>query len=223
MPSKKIILITGIIGLLGAILTGIGEFLLHYDPLARFSISNYDFMLATSTQQQTLGHFIAVFGAPFYIVGCWHIYLMLKPAGQKLAFTAFILGSYGFIVGGDWISSRASIGALIHFQERGNDIENLSALYQLRYESLLAVVRTTTLILSALYIFLVLTGKSYYQKYCFIFSPIVLLLSSLIVYYFSPTLGKYVMPIALNVGYGLFFLMSLWQAQKIENPPKSNL
>jgi hypothetical protein len=34
--------VTGIIGLVGAILCGTGEFLLHFDPLARFS--GYEFM-----------------------------------------------------------------------------------------------------------------------------------------------------------------------------------
>ena len=79
-------MLTGLLGLLAAILTGTGEFLLHYDPLARFSEKSYDFMLAASDERQTIGHFIGVLGAPLYVVGCWHIYLMLKPAGQKIAF-----------------------------------------------------------------------------------------------------------------------------------------
>ena len=112
VSEKRILLLTGMAGCAAAFLVGIGEFLLHYDPLGRFSEVNYDFMLASSNARQTLGHFFGVLGAPLYIAGCWHIYLMLRPAGQKLAFATFVLSSYGFFVGAVWIGSRASIGAL---------------------------------------------------------------------------------------------------------------
>lgn len=213
--NKKTIIITGIIGLIAAILTGVGEFLLHYDPLARFSETSYDFMLATSDEQQTMGHFFGVFGAPLYVIGCWHIYLMLKPANQKIAFLAFIIGAYGFMIGADWISSRASIGALIHLQQTGTDVNSLISLYQLRYETLLSVIRITTLSLSLIFIGLVLTGRSHYQKWHAVFNPIVLLLGSFLVYVVVPDIGKYIMPIALNVGFGIFFIISLIQARKI--------
>lgn len=213
--EKRIVIITGFLGLMAAILTGTGEFLLHYDPLARYSETGYEFMLAASDERQTMGHFFGVLGAPLYVVGCWHIYLMLKPAGQKLALTAFVLGAYGFMVGADWISSRASIGALIHFQQTGINIDELIALYQLRYETLLTVIRITTLALSLIFIGLVLTGRSHYQKWHAIFNPIVLLIGSFVVYFFAPEIGKYIMPIALNVAFGIFFIFSMIQARKI--------
>lgn len=37
MTDKRLIMITGQIGLVAAILVGIGEFLLHYDSLARYT------------------------------------------------------------------------------------------------------------------------------------------------------------------------------------------
>lgn len=215
MSEKQMIIITGLVGFLAAILTGVGEFLLHYDPLARFSETSYDFMLATSDEQQTMGHFFGVFSAPLYVMGCWHIYLMLKPASQKIAFLAFIIGAYGFMIGADWISSRASIGALIHLQQTGADVDSLVSLYQLRYETLLSVIRVTTLSLSLLFIGLVLTGRSHYSKWHALFNPIVLLLGSFLVYVALPDIGKYIMPIALNVGFGIFFIISLIQARKI--------
>ncbi len=211
----KTILITGLIGLLAAILTGTGEFFLHFDPLARFSESSYEFMLATSDSQQTTGHFLGALSAPLYIIGMWHIYLMLKPANQKVAFAGFLLSSYGFAVGALWLSSRASIGALTHLQATGIDVGPLVELYQLRYETLLSVVRITTLAISVIYIWLVLTGRSHYQKWQVILNPITLLISNFIVYAIAPEIGKYIMPIALNTGFGAFFIMSLLQAKKL--------
>jgi len=58
MPNK--IMITGLIGLLAAVLVGVGEYLLHYDPLARFSEGGFGFMQGIGEQRTTLGHF---FGA----------------------------------------------------------------------------------------------------------------------------------------------------------------
>ena len=52
--------LTGIIGLIGALLCGTGEFLLHFDPEARFS--GYDFMADISDARLTRGHFFAVIG-----------------------------------------------------------------------------------------------------------------------------------------------------------------
>ena len=132
LTQQKVLILTGVVGLMAAILVGIGEFLLHFDALARFSEDSYEFMLATSDKRQTVGHFFGVLGAPLYVVGCWHIYLMLKPANQTLAFIGFLTSAYGFMIGADWISSRASIGALVHFQEAGGNIEGLVPLYQLR-------------------------------------------------------------------------------------------
>jgi hypothetical protein len=215
--QRQFLVLTGVIGLIAAILVGIGEFLLHFDSLARFSADGFAFMLAASDERQTVGHFFGVLGAPLYLVGCWHIYLMLKPANQTLAFIGFLVSAYGFMIGADWISSRASIGALVHFQESGGSIDDLVRLYELRYESLLTVIRITTIVLSLIFIYLVLTGRSHYQKWQAIFNPIVLLVMNFVIYAISPAIGKYLMPIALNVAFGIFFTMSVIQARKIHN------
>ena len=214
--DRLFLVVTGMIGLIAAILVGAGEFLLHFDPLARFSETSYEFMLAASDERQTIGHFLGVLGGPLYVVGCWHIYLMLKPANQVLAFVAFVLGAYGFMIGADWISSRASIGAIVHLQQNGVAVESLIQLYQERYESLLMVIRITTFVLSLIFIGLTLTGRSHYQKWHAIFNPILLLVGSFIVYMVSPDIGKYLMPIALNVAFGIFFLLSILQTRNLK-------
>ncbi|MCH9639751.1 MAG: hypothetical protein K0U40_09690, partial [Betaproteobacteria bacterium] len=86
---------------------------------------------------------------------------------------------------------------------------------QLRYESLLTIIRVTTLMLSLIFIGLVLTGRSHYQKWHAIFNPIILLIASFVIYVFAPEIGKYIMPIALNVAFGIFFIFSMIQARKI--------
>ena len=222
MSNKKQLFVTGLIGLLAAILVGWGEFLLHFDPQARFTSDGYDFMLAATIERQTLGHFIGTLAAPLYLIGAWHIYLMLKPANRTLAFIAFFVTCYGFIIGGDWISSRAGIGAITHLSESGaiaskTSVQTLMDLYILRNESLLTVIRITTLILSVIVACLAWSGRSHYSKIVAVLNPLVLLLLNFVVFVIAPDIGKYIMPIALNVGFGLFFILSLWHVTKLKN------
>lgn len=212
MKKNSAIVITGCIGLLGAVLTGTGEFLLHYDDLARFGSENL-FFIGISEQRTTLGHFFGVLGAPLYLVGCWHIHLMLKPANPTWSLTAFITAAYGFVVGAVWIGSRASISALVNVPE-SPELLTLMGLYDLRYETLLWVTRIAVLLLSAIFIWLTLTGRSHYPKWMALLNPILLLVASFVVYVVAPDIGKYLMPIALNVAFFIFFLLSTRIAHK---------
>ena len=90
MEQKQYITIAGVMGLIAAILTGTGEFLLHFDPLGRYE-GGYEFMVGISENRSTLGHYFAVLGAPFYIVGVWHLMKMLEPANAKAAKVAFAI------------------------------------------------------------------------------------------------------------------------------------
>ena len=203
----SLIIITGVLGLIAAILVGIGEYLLHFDTLDRYN-DGYSFMLGIDDNRSTMGHFFGVFGATLYPVGCYHIYLMLRSANEKGAKLAFYLGFLGFMVGAVWIGSRSSISALIQHPEVGK-LENLVQLYEQRYETLLSFVRITVFGLSGIFVWLCLTGKSFYPRWAAIFNPAALIILSFVIYLTAPDLGKHLMPIALNVAFFLFFLMSL--------------
>ena len=201
--------LTGLLGLLGAILCGTGEFLLHFDE-CRLGLgeTGFDFMINTSEARLNAGHFFAVFGVPLYFVGVWHIAEMIKPAGQKMSKALFLIGAFGFLYGAMWMSSRSSIGSLVHHADLIKDT-NLIELYNLRCESLLNIIRITTLVISIIYIKQVLTGLTRYPKWMAATSPIVLLVMNFVVLVIAPEVGRYVAPIALNVGFTLFFLLSL--------------
>jgi len=208
--------ITGLLGLLAAIFVGTGEYLLHYDPQARFAEGGFGFMQGISEHRTTMGHFFGVFGATLYPIGCYHIYLMLRSANERVALATFFIGAFGFIVGVVWIGSRASVSALMQIPETP-EITHLIALYEFRYETLLSVTRITTLVLSVLFIWLALTGRSSYPRWMAIFNPFVLIIMSFVIYLFAPQLGKHLMPIALNVAFFIFFTLSLMQVRTASN------
>ena len=200
--------VTGWLGLVGAILTGSGEFLLHFDPQARFT-DGLAFFAGISEQRSNTGHFLAVLGAPLYKVGAFHIYLMLKTSHARWALALFIVMAYGLAVGSVWMGSRASISAIVNAPQYA-ELTHLVELYDLRYESLLQVTRIAVLSISVIYIWLVIKGGSAYPKWMAAANPIVLLLLSFGIYLVAPNVGKYLMPIALNVGFAIFFVLSLY-------------
>ena len=210
--SKSVIGVTGLLGLLGAVLTGVGEFLLHFDALARFDVE-YAFLVGISEQRSNVGHFVAVLGAPLYLIGCWHIRLMLKPASDRWSLVAFFVTAYGFVVGLVWIGSRASISALVNMPPE-MDLTYLTGLYDFRYETLLQVIRIAVLILSIIFVVLVVRGRSHYPRWMAWLNPILLIVASFVVYAFAPAFGKYLMPIALNVAFFILFAASITIANK---------
>jgi hypothetical protein len=205
-------MLTGQVGLAAAVLVGIGEFLLHYDSLARYT-STFGFFEGVTRERATLGHFIGVFGAPLYVVGAYHIYLMLRPANEVAARVAGFVMAYGCIIGAVWIGSRASAVELV----AAGGIEEQLALYELRYENLLLAVRAAVLVLSVIFIWLCLTGRSHYPRAMAALNPILLIIVSFIIFFTVPAVGKYMMPIALNVAYFVIFSVSLVSASKIQN------
>jgi len=199
---------------LAAVLVGVGEYLLHFDTLSRFSQGGYDFMAGIGDSRSTMGHFFGVIGATLYPVGCYHIYLMLRPADKRWALIAFMLGSFGFIVGTVWIGSRASVSALVQLPP-SEMIDHLISLYETRYETLLQITRLTTLILSGIIVWLSISGRSHYPRWIALFNPILLIVANFVLFMVAPAIGKHTMPIALNVAFFIFFLLSVLVAMKV--------
>jgi Family of unknown function (DUF6796) len=220
-PNHRLILITGFLGIAAAILVGTGEFLLHYSPAGDYADDgNYVYLLNVPEWRITWGHFLAMSGAPLYLIGYWHMYLGLRPYGKVLPLLVFFVSSYGFMFGAVWIGSRAGIALLAqaHFAAEGHNSDVLRELmdfYILHSESLLQVIRITTLVSSFAFIIMVLTGKTLYPRWMAIFNPIVLLLLSFVLFAVAPEIGKYTLPIALNMGYFIFFSLSTLQLARI--------
>ena len=206
--NQRLVVRAGMIGLLAALLVGLGEFLLHFDSLGRFGEGGgYEFMQGISASRTSVGHFLAVLGAPLYIVGFWHLMKMLEPANYLASRIAFFCMSYGIIIGAVWIGSRANISAVVNIGTTA-ELSELVLLYELRYESLLQVTRLAVLVFSIIFIWLTLTGRSHYPRWMVILNPILLLLSSFMVWFVVPEVGIYLMPIALNIAFGILFLFS---------------
>ena len=199
----------GVLGLLGALLVGTGEFLLHFDSLARYAEDGrYLFMSDISVSRSNWGHFIAVLGIPLYIPGCWHLWCVTKTRHPVVAAVAATALGYGFFLGAVWIGSRASAHALTHHTTL-EEVRPLIELYELRYETLLQGIRATTLVFSITFIGLVAMGRTSLPRWAAAFNPITSIALAFALYFAVPEVGKYIMPIALNVAFSMLFVVTL--------------
>jgi len=206
MNDRQILVVTGLAGVLGALLVGAGEFMLHFDPLARYG-QGFNFFKGVTESQATTGHFFGVLGGPLYLFGAWHLYLMLRPANRLWALLAFLLMAYGFMIGAVWIGSRANVSFLVNAMS-GDALTSALGLYEMRYESLLTLVRITVLGFSVIFVWLIVGGRSAYPRWMAALNPILLIIASFIIFVIAPGVGKYLMPIALNVAFFIVFSIS---------------
>jgi len=215
LNKRTAVIWSGVAGIAAAVIVGAGEFLLHFDELARYG-QGFEFFQGVDSERATRGHFLGVLGAPLYVLGAWHLFNMLRPANEFWARVGFLAMAYGCIVGAVWIGSRATAALIVN--TAGADAGSTELmLYELRYENLLTVVRVAALIFSVVMIWLCLTGRTLYPRWVAILNPIVLILMSFLVYFLVPSVGKYMMPIALNIAYFILFIVSTAVAvQRVE-------
>lgn len=213
----KLTKILGILGLIAAILVGLGEYFLHYSSSILEHSENYEFLKFVSLENQTMGHFLAVIGLPFYFAGYIHIYRMLKSGNETLARVVLGIGFIAFAVGGIWIGSRASIGAITHLRDAmpASTYQSLLDHYTDHMEILVKALRIVIATLSIVFAITIVKGGTFYKKWMAIFNPIVILLLLVFLGKFIPAIGKHMLPILMNVTHFILFTLSLYQLNKL--------
>lgn len=219
--QRRLLIGTGIVGALGALIVGIGEFTFQFSPRGGYEGMDYLYFLDVSQSRLTLGHFLGVLTAPLYLVGYWHIAQMLRPAGRWLAASVFGLGIYAFIIGDVWLGGRVNLALTVKAREAAPDavrtlFSDLLSDISSHNEPLINIVRVLVLIISILMIYGIITGKSRYPRWIVIFTPIVLLVQIFALYVIAPGVGVYLLPAAMNVSHLIFFALSTWVAMQLQ-------
>ena len=220
MTTQSTIKILGFLGLIGSILVGAGEYLLHYSTHILGHAENYEFFGYVDISNMTLGHFLAVIGLPFYFAGYLHIYHMLKSGNEILAGMVLAIGFVAFGVGGIWIGSRASIGNIVHLKESINAeaYQNMLTHYTDHMEVLVQALRVIVALLSIVFIVAILNGGTYYKKWMAIFSPIIILIALAFSGLAIPAIGKHILPILMNITHFILFGLSIYQLNILIKP-----
>ena len=219
--QRRLLIGTGILAALGALIVGIGEFTFQFSPRGGYEGTDYLYFLDVSRERLSIGHFLGVLAAPLYLVGYWHIAQMLRPAGRWLAATVFGLGIYAFIIGDVWLGGRVNLAFAVKAREMAPEgmrmlLSDLLNDISAHNEPLINIVRVLILIISVLMVYGIFTGKSFYPRWIVIFTPIILLVQIFALYVLAPGIGVYVLPAAMNVSHLIFFGLSTWAAMQLQ-------
>jgi hypothetical protein len=213
--SERAVVVAGLVGLLASILVGSAEFSLHFISTLDYGGPEYEFFLGASTARLGYGHFVAIFAAPLYFAGYWHLFQRMKPAPATLRLLLMVLGIYSFAVGSVWIGSRVYLAILVQALDVAATDESRSLLTGLLEaasfynETILIGLRVGVLGLSAIFVWLVATGQTSYPRWFAALNPIFLVIVCFLVYFLIPSIGGYLMPIAMNVAHFILFGASL--------------
>ena len=211
--KNKTIKILLALGLIGSVIVGVGEYLLHFLPDG--PPGEVSMLEGVPLDRASKGHFWSVFGVPFYFFGYYGLKeLFKKTSSTPLANTLYILGNLAFIVGGIWISSRYFGAEVLQRSKDTPDYAFYLKSYEEHYQVLVWALRFIVAAISIVFVLLILKNQSGLPKWLAIFNPIVLLIvviSSL--FWFKP-LGVHIAPIAMNVTHFVFFGVMLWAANR---------
>ena len=209
--------IAGAFGLLGALLTGLGEGLLQYAPGADFADMSYGYFTAIPISRQSAGHFIAVLSAPLYLLGYWHLTRNIAPARPRLANALFFLCAYAFIIGEAWMAERYFLAATAHAIEAGAAAPALLEDFSRHNEPFVNVLRVAIGVFSLAWIFLVASGQSRYPRFMAAFSPGLVLGAVFLLWIAIPSIGEKFLPTAMNTAHAIVFALSLLFVRRVRD------
>ena len=163
---------------------------------------------------------MAIVAVPLYFVGYWHLFERLRPAGVLIRRVVLLMGIYSFFLGGVWIGSRVYLALLVQAAALASNeaasvqLVGLLDRAQFYNETILIGLRVGILLVSGIFSILVVSGRTNYPRWFAVLNPICLVVASFILYAIVPSIGGYLMPIAMNVAHFVLFgasVLLMWR------------
>ena len=225
------LLLTGIAGFLAALLVGIGEFTLQFSPLGGYEVEGYAYFANVAKDKLTIGHFFSTLAAPLYILGYWHLGQMFIRGGSKVhGWIITLLGGYAFMVGNAWLGGRIYLALTAHEIADTSDasvvvqLQGLLSDFGAHNEPLVNALRLAMVVVSVLWIWRIVIGKTLYPRWVALFSPALILGVIFTTYFTGLSIGVWLLPAAMNVVHLIVFTISLYalhRAYKLGLPDQS--
>jgi len=219
--TYKTLLITGIAGFLAALFVGIGEFTLQYSPLGGYEVEGYGYFANVTKDKLTMGHFFSTLAAPLYILGYWHLGQMFIRGGSKIqGWIITLLGGYAFMVGNAWLGGRIYLALTAHEIADTTDsniiiqLQGLLSDFGAHNEPLVNALRLAMIVVSVLWIWRIVIGKTLYPRWVALFSPALILGLIFTTYFAGLSIGVWLLPAAMNVVHLIIFSISLYSLQR---------
>ncbi|HLP82412.1 MAG TPA: DUF6796 family protein [Nitrosomonas sp.] len=208
-----IIRLCGIAGILGALITGIGDLLYHHIPNSKQTLAER--MSSLPQERLVKAGALGLIGSWFYCLSVFHLYYAFLPAGLDLTLAisfSFVMVAIAYGVGH---ASYYAIGSTAKVARENNlDIEVAGKMGEALFSRIVMITYIPVAIASLLMLYCVLSGKSAYPRWMIVFLPIVpYLLRTLILKILRGRLQELVRDSYDNLVFLLFFLVStavLW-------------
>ena len=213
--KARLMMILGIIGILGALITLVSDFILVGKPTDAFSFFKFgtETMKGFPEWRITAGTFLGVIALPVQVAGLVVVYYGLKPGGRYLSLVTFIAAVNALVMGVVFHVAYAFIGTGWKLQ---NEIgannpfaEALIKKFDFYWKVIIFIMLAELSIFSLGYVLLILRGKTLYPKWMAILSPIcVFIFMFPIVFILPAPFGGYVASGYLNISTIVFFAFS---------------
>lgn len=209
------ILVMGLVGVLGVLLTLVSDFILIGRPVSSYSFFKLgtESMAAFPQWRITIGTFLGILVIPMQLAGLLPMYYSLKFAGKVKALIVVLINAHTLILAVAFHVSYAFIasGWKLYYEIGAGDAIALKLLKRFNYYwKILIIIMTIELLFSSIfYAVIILRGKTLYPKWMALFSPIFVLGYTYLIILFIPhPVGGFVAPAFLNLATLIFLILS---------------
>jgi len=167
-----IIRLCGIAGILGGLVTGIGDLLYNHIPGSTQTL--YEKISTFLQKRLVTAGILGLIGSWLYLFSAFHVYYAFLSAGNLIALTVSISFALVAVAYGVAHASYYAIGSAAKVaQENQLDVTSAGKLGEALYLKLVLITYIPVVVFSLLTIYAVIAGRSAYPIWMFIFLPIV--------------------------------------------------
>lgn len=211
--EKKLIWLTGIMGILGSALLAAFDLLLLGRPAAGSEVFSLSDMALLPQWRITVPVLLGVIVAiPLIIAGFYQVFAAFRHKNRWWAWALFLIFAHSLILGAGYhagylfigigIKAGSAIAEAAPIKEMITTFNNWDIIFR-------RIVMGELFLGSVFFIIAVLLKKTYYPRWMSIFSPILLMIGLPIIARFLPApIGGYAVPTAFNGGLAVFFFLS---------------
>ncbi|CAN5356245.1 hypothetical protein BH09BAC1_BH09BAC1_02050 [soil metagenome] len=194
------------IAIAAALLGAVADVLLLYSPNGGYEMGDYAFLRDISTNRIVIGHYLGIFFIPLEMLGLFHIYRCIKPAGGWMPW-AVVIGA--LFIGYPGVAYHGMVAFIHTLVTQGTAGAALIEHMRMLSEPVGAALAVGGLAVAGVFMYVVLKKHTFYPKWMACTNPGTFYIIIALTYLLIPPVGNLLMPAAFNLSFALFFACSL--------------
>ncbi len=199
------------VAIAAALLGAVADLLLLYSPNGGYETGDYQFLKEISTNRIIVGHYLGILFIPLEMLGLFHIYRCIKPAGGWMPW-AVVMGA--LFVGYPGVAYHGMVAFIHTLVTQGTADAGLMEHMRLLSEPVGAALAVGGLAVAGIFMYIVIKKPTLYPKWIAFANPGTFYVVIAISYLLIPPVGNVLMPAAFNLSFLLFFACSLVAERK---------